>query len=100
LQLRCFVGQPILAAAGFQPASGGFREHVSSLKRGRLKGGCGQNCQPHCQLQCYCRERVLADGMLRAVKTSFDLELLIHYFRTKSNARIHRIDLHLGTLRS
>src|ERR1019366_5190689 len=28
------VGQPILAAAGFQPAS-------------RLKGGCGQDCPPH-----------------------------------------------------
>jgi hypothetical protein len=37
------VGQPILAAAGFQPA---FAEHEARLwPKNRLKGGCGQDCQ-------------------------------------------------------
>jgi len=34
------VGQPILAAAGFQPATEGTGD-------GRLKGGCRQDCLPH-----------------------------------------------------
>jgi hypothetical protein len=41
-----FVGQPILAAAGFQPALEGS-EAARMTREGRLKGGCGQNCPPH-----------------------------------------------------
>ena len=41
-----FVGQPILAAAGFQPA---FPACEGSRTPGesRLKGGCRQDCLPH-----------------------------------------------------
>ena len=40
------VGQPILAGAGFQPA---LAEQVGLRisPKGRLKGGCGQDCPPH-----------------------------------------------------
>jgi hypothetical protein len=40
------VGQPILAAAGFQPA---FAEHEGSLtvRKSRLKAGYRQDCPPH-----------------------------------------------------
>jgi hypothetical protein len=40
------VGQPILAAAGFQPAIPGY-EDSRIARKSRLKGGCGQNCPPH-----------------------------------------------------
>jgi hypothetical protein len=40
------VGQPILAAAGFQPALAGCKGSLSA-RISRLKGGCGQNCPPH-----------------------------------------------------
>jgi len=36
--MQLAVGQPIVAAAGFQPA-------------GRWKGGCGQDCPPHKQAE-------------------------------------------------
>jgi hypothetical protein len=40
------VGQPILAAAGFQPAPAGIGDsHMP--RKGRLKGGCRQDCLPH-----------------------------------------------------
>ena len=39
------VGQPILAAAGFQPALDDC-EDARNGPRGRLKGGCGQNARP------------------------------------------------------
>jgi hypothetical protein len=39
------VGQPILAAAGFQPAFAGSGTRTGF--ESRLKGGCGQNCPPH-----------------------------------------------------
>jgi hypothetical protein len=40
------VGQPILAAAGFQPAlAAGESLHVA--RKSRLKGGCRQDCLPH-----------------------------------------------------
>jgi hypothetical protein len=40
------VGQPIVAAAGFQPA---FAKCEGSQieRKSRLKGGCGQDCPPH-----------------------------------------------------
>jgi hypothetical protein len=41
-----FVGQPILAAAGFQPALEDCEE-ARMARESRLKGGCGQNCPPH-----------------------------------------------------
>jgi hypothetical protein len=42
-QPALIVGQPILAAAGFQPA---FAEHEGSLvaRKSRLKGGRGHDC--------------------------------------------------------
>src|ERR1022692_3845834 len=40
------VGQPILAAAGFQPALAGI-EDSRMPRKSRLKGGCRQNCLPH-----------------------------------------------------
>ena len=40
------VGQPILAAAGFQPAPEGCEE-ARMVRESRLKGGCGQNCPPY-----------------------------------------------------
>jgi hypothetical protein len=40
------VGQPILAAAGFQPALAGIEDSRMSRKS-RLKGGCRQDCLPH-----------------------------------------------------
>jgi hypothetical protein len=45
---RLLVGQPILAAAGFQPATARAK-HEGSLTalKSRLKGGCGQDCPPH-----------------------------------------------------
>ena len=46
LRLRRFVRQPILAAAGFQPALAGCKGSLSA-RISRLKGGCGQNCPPH-----------------------------------------------------
>jgi hypothetical protein len=40
------VGQPILAAAGFQPAPEGIGgSHMP--RKSRLKGGCRQDCLPH-----------------------------------------------------
>src|ERR1035441_3066474 len=39
------VGQPILAAAGFQPAFA--PEGSLTSPKSRLKGGCGQDCPPH-----------------------------------------------------
>src|SRR5450756_1541985 len=44
--LLTLVGQPILAAAGFQPALAVCRDSRSARKS-RLKGGCRQNCLPH-----------------------------------------------------
>src|ERR1017187_10269435 len=40
------VGQPILAAAGFQPALSSI-EDFRMPRRSRLKGGCRQDCLPH-----------------------------------------------------
>jgi hypothetical protein len=40
------VRQPILAAAGFQPALAGIEDSRMSRKS-RLKGGCRQDCLPH-----------------------------------------------------
>ncbi len=40
------VGQPILAAAGFQPALPECEEPLVGRKS-RLKAGCGQDCPPH-----------------------------------------------------
>jgi hypothetical protein len=42
------VGQPILAAAGFQPALTS-RKTCAATRKGRLKGGRRQNCLPHYQ---------------------------------------------------
>ena len=42
--MHLVVGQPIVAAAGFQPA-----------RKGRLKGGCGQDCPPHKNRQNFTR---------------------------------------------
>src|ERR1039458_1014452 len=39
------VGQPILAAAGFQPAFA--PEGSLTSPKSRLKGGSGQDCPPH-----------------------------------------------------
>jgi PAS domain S-box-containing protein len=39
------VGQPILAAAGFQPALADC-EDSRTARKSRLKGGCGQDCPP------------------------------------------------------
>jgi len=44
--LHLAVGQPILAAAGFQPASTGA-ELCGSAGKSRLKGTGGQDCPPH-----------------------------------------------------
>jgi hypothetical protein len=40
------VGQPILAAAGFQPAFSGAKTRASP-ERAAWKGGCRQDCLPH-----------------------------------------------------
>ena len=40
------VGQPILAAAGFQPAMAEY-EHSHLVRKSRLKGGCSQDWLPH-----------------------------------------------------
>jgi len=40
------VGQPILAAAGFQPALAASEDSCMARKS-RLKGGCRQDCPPH-----------------------------------------------------
>jgi hypothetical protein len=40
------VGQPILAAAGFQPALA-CRKELFAEGKSRLKGGCGQDWPPH-----------------------------------------------------
>jgi hypothetical protein len=53
------VGQPILAAAGFQPA---FREGSLMSRKSRLKGGCGQDCPP--QNKC----RTSPTGKVRGIK--------------------------------
>src|SRR5580700_3395375 len=42
----CQVGQPILAAAGFQPARAGC-EDLRPTGKSRLIGGCSQNWLPH-----------------------------------------------------
>src|ERR1039458_5485324 len=44
------VGQPILAAAGFQPALAGC-EDSRTARKSRLKGGCGHDCPPHNQFR-------------------------------------------------
>jgi hypothetical protein len=45
------VGQPILAAAGFQPARDRI-EDSRVLRKSRLKGGCRQDCLPHRIREC------------------------------------------------
>src|ERR1017187_2452579 len=45
LRLRRSVGQPVLAAAGFQPARP-VRQFAPRPKE-PPEGGCGQNCPPH-----------------------------------------------------
>src|ERR1017187_169368 len=40
------VGQPILAAAGFQPALAEYQGSPTA-QESRLKGGCRQECPPH-----------------------------------------------------
>src|ERR1039458_79268 len=45
LRLRRSVGQPILAAAGFQPALA-WCDDSRLAGKSRLKGGCGQDCPP------------------------------------------------------
>src|ERR1017187_17969 len=47
LRLRRFVGQPILAAAGFQPA---FTRATTcaSAREGRPKAGCRHDCRQDC----------------------------------------------------
>jgi hypothetical protein len=40
------AGQPILAAAGFQPALTA-RESSYTARKSRLKGGCRHDCLPH-----------------------------------------------------
>ena len=45
------MGQPILAAAGFQPALTGS-EGSRMARESRLKGGCRQDCLPHNGLSC------------------------------------------------
>src|ERR1039458_1828096 len=44
--LRRSVGQPILAAAGFQPALA-WCDDSRLAGKSRLKGRCGQDCPPH-----------------------------------------------------
>src|ERR1019366_3965500 len=45
---RSLVGQPILAAAGFEPAPANCEDSRPGRKS-RLKGGCRQDCLPHVQ---------------------------------------------------
>jgi hypothetical protein len=51
MKVANIVGQPIMAAAGFQPA---FADRECWLMAGksRLKGGCRQDCLPHNQCGC------------------------------------------------
>ena len=46
--INALVGQPILAAAGFQPAPADCEDSRPGRKS-RLKGGCRQDCLPHVQ---------------------------------------------------
>jgi hypothetical protein len=46
--MEFFVGQPIVAAAGFQPAHVAREETGAPLgEESRLKGGCSQDWLPH-----------------------------------------------------
>jgi hypothetical protein len=45
LRRRCTVGQPILAAAGFQPAHGRY-EGVPLVRTSRLKAAAGKIARP------------------------------------------------------
>jgi hypothetical protein len=52
-QICAFVGQPILAAAGFQAALA-VREDSRTFGKSCLKGGCRQDCLPHTALGALC----------------------------------------------
>jgi hypothetical protein len=51
MNMATIVGQPIMAAAGFQPAFAD-RERWLMAGKSRLKGGCRQDCLPHNQCGC------------------------------------------------